>query len=127
MASIVAGAVILSWPGEQVVATAWPAIAVLGACAAWAIDNNLTRKVSLNDASYVAMAKGLAAGGTNLALALAGGASWPSMGTVGAAALLGFLSYGASLVLSRRTGQRATARGRPSDGAGRVGRAWCAP
>jgi drug/metabolite transporter (DMT)-like permease len=99
MASIVAGAVILSWPGEQVVATLWPVVAVLGACAAWAIDNNLTRKVSLNDASFVAMVKGLAAGSTNLVLALAGGASWPSIGTAGAAALLGFLSYGASLVL----------------------------
>ena len=27
-----------------------PALAVLGACLAWGLDNNLTRRVSLNDA-----------------------------------------------------------------------------
>lgn len=99
MLAIVAGALVLSWPGDVPLAAGWPALAVLGACLAWAIDNNLTRKVSLADASFIAMLKGLAAGATNLALALWLGAAWPSTGTVLAAALLGFLSYGASLVL----------------------------
>ena len=99
MLAIVAGALVLSWPGDVPLAAGWPALAVLGACLAWAIDNNLTRKVSLTDASFIAMLKGLAAGATNLALALWLGASTPSAGTVLAAALLGFLSYGASLVL----------------------------
>src|SRR5437870_1962021 len=45
------------------------------------------------------MAKGLVAGATNLVLALASGAAWPDSSTVLAAALLGFASYGASLVL----------------------------
>ncbi|MFC5497992.1 EamA family transporter [Caenimonas terrae] len=99
MAAIVAGGVVLSWPG-RVEAVAWlPALCVAGACAAWAVDNNLTRKVSLNDASWLAMVKGLAAGSTNLALALVLGAHWPSAGVIGAAALLGFASYGASLML----------------------------
>ena len=99
MLAIVAGALVLSWPGDVPLAAGGPALAVLGACLAWAIDNNLTRKVSLTDASFIAMLKGLAAGATNLALALWLGAAWPSAGTVLAAALLGFLSYGASLVL----------------------------
>ena len=99
MLAIVAGALVLSWPGDVPLAAGWPALAVLGACLAWAIDNNLTRKVSLTDASFIAMLKGLAAGTTNLALALWLGAAWPSASTVLAAALLGFLSYGASLVL----------------------------
>jgi drug/metabolite transporter (DMT)-like permease len=99
MAAIVAGGVVLSWPG-QVGAVAWlPALCVTGACAAWALDNNLTRKVSLNDASWLAMVKGLAAGASNLLLALALGAHWPPLPVVGAAALLGFASYGASLML----------------------------
>jgi drug/metabolite transporter (DMT)-like permease len=72
---------------------------VLGACLAWAIDNNLTRKVSLADASWIAMVKGLAAGTTNLVLALVLGSAWPPLPALGAAALLGFVSYGASLVL----------------------------
>lgn len=99
MLAIVAGAVVLSWPEEARMSGAWPALAVLGACLAWAIDNNLTRKVSLSDASFVAMTKGLVAGSTNLLLALLAGASWPGPGTVAAAALLGFASYGISLTL----------------------------
>jgi len=99
MAVIVVGAVVLSWPQEAHSAGAGPALAVLGACLAWAIDNNLTRKVSLTDASFIAMTKGLIAGSTNLALALAMHAYWPGAATAAAAALLGFASYGASLTL----------------------------
>ena len=99
MAAIVAGAVVLSWPGEASVQVGAGALAVLGACLAWAIDNNLTRKVSLTDASFIAMVKGLAAGSTNLLIAWLLGSSWPALYTLGAAAVLGFLSYGASLVL----------------------------
>ena len=99
MLAIVAGALVLSWPGEAALRVEVGAMAVLGACLAWAIDNNLTRKVSLSDASFIAMTKGLAAGSTNLLLAWTMGASWPDTSTLGAAALLGFLSYGASLVL----------------------------
>ena len=99
MAAIVAGGLVLAWPG-QVGAVAWlPALCVTGACVAWAIDNNLTRKVSLNDASWIAMVKGLTAGATNLVLALALGATWPPLPVIGASALLGFASYGASLML----------------------------
>ena len=54
---------------------ALPALAVLGACLAWAMDNNFTRKVALADATYIAMIKGLAAGITNVAVALAAGAA----------------------------------------------------
>jgi NAD/NADP transhydrogenase beta subunit len=55
--------------------------------------------VSLADASYIAMVKGLVAGATNLALALVTGAMLPPPETVASAALLGFVSYGVSLVL----------------------------
>ena len=99
MLAIVAGAVVLSWPGEASLRADLGALAVLGACLAWAIDNNLTRKVSLTDASFIAMFKGLAAGSTNLLLAWKLGSAWPAASTLAAAATLGFLSYGASLVL----------------------------
>jgi len=99
MLAIVAGGVVLAWPG-QVDSAGWlSALCVIGACLAWAIDNNLTRKVSLADASWIAMVKGLAAGATNLALALALGAAWPALPVVLAAGLVGFVSYGASLAL----------------------------
>ncbi len=99
MALIVAGAMILSWPHSFQLGDMLPALAVLGACLAWAIDNNFTRKVSLADATYIAMVKGLAAGVTNLVLALIAGASWPSWQIVAGAGFLGLASYGASLAL----------------------------
>jgi drug/metabolite transporter (DMT)-like permease len=105
MVAIATGSLVLAWPqsdGAKDVGLwsgLWPALAVLGACLAWAIDNNLTRKVALADASFIAMSKGLAAGTTNLALALAAGAAWPAWPQVAAAGLIGFASYGASLVL----------------------------
>ena len=76
-----------------------PALSVLGACLFWAIDNNFTRKVALADAPQLAALKGLIAGVTNTCLAVAAGASWPTPGTAAYVGLLGFLGYGASLVL----------------------------
>ena len=97
MAAIALGAVVLSWPGEARFAGASPALAVLGACLAWALDNNLTRKVSLADASWIAAVKGLAAGSINLALAFGLGATLPAAPVVAASLLVGFLAYGVSL------------------------------
>ncbi len=101
MLAIVAGALVLSWPGQGQAGfgDALPALAVLGACLAWGIDNNLTRKVALADAVWLASVKGLAAGATNLALALALGAAWPSAPLVGGALAVGLVAYGFSLVL----------------------------
>lgn len=99
MASILAGALILSWPQQVSFAGAMPALAILGACLAWGIDNNLTRKVSLTDATWIAAVKGLVAGTVNLVLAFSLGAALPGVGTAGGAMLVGFLSYGVSLAL----------------------------
>lgn len=99
MASIVAGAVILSWPGEVRFAGLWPALAILGACLAWGIDNNLTRKVSLTDATWIASIKGLAAGAVNLTLAMGLGAHMPPVPHVASAMIVGLLAYGVSLAL----------------------------
>ena len=99
MLAIVVGALVLSWPGATGIGIDASTLAVLGACLAWAIDNNLTRKVALTDASFIAMVKGLAAGAANLLLAWQLGAAWPGASTVVAAAGLGFVSVGVSLVL----------------------------
>jgi drug/metabolite transporter (DMT)-like permease len=99
MALIVAGALALSgFPGAQATPLA-PALAVLAACLAWAIDNNLTRKVSLADPRMLAMLKGLVAGTTNAALALAAGATLPRLPILGGALVVGWLGYGVSLAL----------------------------
>ena len=99
MCAIVAGGLLLAWPGTMNWPGWQPALFVVAACFAWGLDNNLTRKVSLGDASWIAMVKGLAAGTTNLALAFFLGASWPALPVVLAAGLVGFASYGASLAL----------------------------
>ena len=99
MIAIVAGAVVLSWPGEARFSSAWPALAVLGACLAWGIDNNLTRKVSLTDATWIAAVKGTVAGSVNLVIALALGATWPDWVSVTGALVVGCLAYGVSLAL----------------------------
>lgn len=100
MVAIVAGAVVLSIPsGAADFGSALPSLAVLGACVCWGIDNNLTRKVSLHDATWLAAVKGGVAGPVNLVLAFALGAALPPLWSVGAAMVVGLLAYGVSLVL----------------------------
>jgi drug/metabolite transporter (DMT)-like permease len=96
--AILLGASVLSWQGSAGGA-GLGALAIAGACLAWGIDNNLTRKVSSANPVQIAMLKGLVAGSVNLVLALALGARIPSLAAVAEAALLGFFGYGVSLVL----------------------------
>jgi drug/metabolite transporter (DMT)-like permease len=103
MACIVAGAVVLTWeprgsPGADT-GSLWPSIAIIAACLAWAVDNNMTRNVSLTDATFVAMVKGLVAGITNIVIAFAYGAAIPTAIAVLSGGVLGLLCYGVSLVM----------------------------
>jgi drug/metabolite transporter (DMT)-like permease len=99
MGAIVVGAVVLSWQGEAQFAGLWPMLAILGACFAWGVDNNLTRKISLTDATWIASVKGLVSGTVNLILACSLGAFIPSLQTLAGAMLVGLLAYGVSLAL----------------------------
>lgn len=100
MLLIVAGGAALAWPAAgSGAADRTGLLAVAAACLCWAIDNNLTRRVSGADALFVAGTKGLAAGAVNTGLALSLGASWPAWGTTGAAMAVGLAGYGLSLVL----------------------------
>ncbi|TXN28334.1 DMT family transporter [Lacisediminihabitans profunda] len=99
MAAIVAGAVVLSIPTGADLGTVWPSLAILGACLSWGIDNNLTRKIALNDATWLAAVKGGVAGPVNLVIAFALGAQVPPAFTTAAAMVVGFFAYGVSLVL----------------------------
>lgn len=96
--AILAGAVVLSWNGGGVRLDAGTAL-IAAACLAWGIDNNLTRKLSSADPVVTATIKGLAAGSVNVALALLLDAAVPPTATIGAAAVVGFLGVGVSLVL----------------------------
>jgi drug/metabolite transporter (DMT)-like permease len=75
------------------------ALFVAAACLAWAIDNNLTRRVSAGDPVTIAAIKGVAAGAVNIAIALFTGSAWPAPSQVAAAGLVGLFGYGVSLAL----------------------------
>jgi drug/metabolite transporter (DMT)-like permease len=97
-AAMLAGALLLSWPGGPG-GVGLGALAVAGACLAWGVDNNLTRKLSAADPVQIAALKGLVAGEVNLALAFGHGAHLPTPGATTAAWVVGFFGYGVSLVL----------------------------
>jgi drug/metabolite transporter (DMT)-like permease len=100
MALIVTGCLLLSWPSGRAGPASVPGmLAVAGACLCWALDNNLTRGVSAADPVFVAAAKGLVAGLTNVALAVALGARLPSPWLTAVASTVGLVGYGVSLVL----------------------------
>ncbi|WP_397453160.1 EamA family transporter [Pseudomonas sp. NA-150] len=100
MVAIVAGGLVLSWPLGSGQSHDWIGpVAVAVACFCWAIDNNLTRKVSASDALFIAGIKGLVAGGVNCSLALFLGARIPEITVLGPTLLVGFFGYGVSLVL----------------------------
>ena len=98
MVAIVLGGVLLAWePRGATLSTG--ALFIVTACLCWAVDNNLTRKVSTNDAVLVACLKGLIAGACNTAIALLSNAAIPSAIAVGLSLLVGFFGYGLSLTL----------------------------
>lgn len=99
MAAIVAGGVMLSAGTAPRAGAIEGAFLIAAACLAWAIDNNLTRRVSGGDAATLACLKGLVAGTVNLALAWAFAVPMPAAAGWIGAGLLGFLGYGMSLVL----------------------------
>jgi drug/metabolite transporter (DMT)-like permease len=98
MAVIVVGAVVLSIPTGADLGTVWPSLAILGVCLCWGIDNNLTHKIALNEATWLAAVKGAVAGAVNLTIASALGAQLPPAFNIGAAMVVGFFAYGVSLV-----------------------------
>ena len=99
MALIVAGGVVLALQPGGFSLLNPGALAVAGACLAWALDNNLTRRISGADPVAIAALKGAVAGVVNLVLATALGAEWPAAFKAAAAASVGLLGYGISLVL----------------------------
>lgn len=101
--AVLAGAVVLSLPGEGAApgATRWTGIAlVVGACALWGLDNNLVQRVSLRDARQITAVKGLSGGVLSLLLAQAfGGFGRWNGGRLSVAMAIGAVSFGFSIVL----------------------------
>ena len=96
---ILIGGVVASWSAAGGFGVTAGAVAVVGACACWAIDNNLTQRVSAKDPRQIAAAKGIVAGGANLAIGLSIGGSLPHAGSMVSAIGIGVVGYGISLML----------------------------
>jgi drug/metabolite transporter (DMT)-like permease len=99
MACLVAGAAMMSWSGTPTIESLAGPLAIIAACIAWGIDNNLMRKVSLADPLQIVQLKGLIAGPVNLLLGLWAGGSLPSVLEILVGGLVGFVCYGLSLAL----------------------------
>jgi drug/metabolite transporter (DMT)-like permease len=99
MVAIVAGGAVLSWAEMPRGGGLVGPLLIAGACLAWGVDNNLTRRVSGGDAVLIAGTKGLVAGAVNVALGLFQGAALPGAAPLASAAALGLVGYGISLVL----------------------------
>ena len=99
MTCLVGGAAILSWTAVPTFEGLFGPLAIVGACVAWGLDNNLTRKVSLADPLQVVEIKGLIAGPFNLLLGILLGVPLPNVAVIPIAGVVGFVGYGLSLAL----------------------------
>ncbi|HEX6270813.1 MAG TPA: DMT family transporter [Anaerolineales bacterium] len=75
------------------------ALGVILACTLWGVDNNFTRSISAKDPLTIVAWKGLIAGTFSLLLGLFLGQRLPSITSIFGILLLGFISYGLSIVL----------------------------
>jgi drug/metabolite transporter (DMT)-like permease len=95
--AVVAAGVTLVWTGSP--EPRLGALLIVGACACWGLDNCVTADLDEIAPEHITVVKGVIAGGTNLVLGIALGASMPSTGVVLGALAVGALGYGASITL----------------------------
>ena len=98
-AVIFAGAFLLGIGTGDTQADRVGVLLIAAACAAWALDNNLTQSLTLRDPRSIVLVKSGVAGTINLSLALVLGQRFPELAILAAALLLGAVSYGLSVYL----------------------------
>lgn len=99
MGLIFLSGIFLAWPHEESFTLTNAMFLTLLASLFWAVDNNLSRGLSDQDPIFIALAKGVVAGGTNLILASQIGGIEGSLLTISMSLIVGFLTYGLSVVL----------------------------
>ncbi len=100
IALIVVGAAVLKIEPGALAADTAGVLFLAAACACWAIDNNLTQRLSLKDPFAIVRVKTLVAGLANTTLGLiVASVAFPPWRFVWGALVLGSLSYGVSVVL----------------------------
>jgi drug/metabolite transporter (DMT)-like permease len=99
MFAIISGSIVLSIGPSLSYHLSFSSLLIAGACLCWAIDNNLTRKISQADPLQIAALKGICAGFSNCSIALFAGQELPPLPLIMAASMVGFFGYGISLTL----------------------------
>lgn len=96
---IASASVLLTWNFKGEWGFSIGALGVLMACILWGIDNNFTRNISAKDPLIIVTIKGIGAGCVSMILAILAGSNFPGPKIIFGAMLLGFFSYGLSIVL----------------------------
>jgi drug/metabolite transporter (DMT)-like permease len=96
---VVAGCALSTWAAGGATRAWWGPLLIAAACLCWAIDNNLTQRLSLRDPLAVVCVKGLGAAPIAFAIAFAAHSPWPPLRALLGALALGAVAYGASLAL----------------------------
>lgn len=94
---VVVAGVLLTWSGTSPVRLG--ALLIVGACLCWGLDNCVTAELDEIAPEHITLAKGVIAGGTNLAIAAAIGDSLPSTPDLVVALVIGAFGYGVSITL----------------------------
>lgn len=96
---VVAGAALLAYRPGALHADPIGVAAIAAACLCWALDNNLTQRLSVRDPVAIVRVKALAAGAGSLVLAVLAGQPFPAPDVAVSALAVGVLGYGVSIVL----------------------------
>ncbi len=95
---VIGGAVVLAISPGEFRADPTGTLCIAGACLCWAVDNNLTQRISLRDPVAIVRIKTLGAGACTTSLALAAGARLPEIGGLAQALAVGSVCYGVSIL-----------------------------
>ncbi|MBA3606638.1 MAG: DMT family transporter, partial [Acidimicrobiia bacterium] len=88
--------VTLAWSGDAQLR--WGALLIAAACVCWAVDNSVTAALDDLAPAHITLAKGVVAGGANLAIGVVLDGGPPAATALGALAV-GALGYGLSITL----------------------------
>lgn len=91
--------ILISFQEMQIDGFPWGSVLIIASCFCWSVDNNLTRKISANDALTISAIKCSVAGFVNLSIALFLGQYFPSAPLIFQSLIVGFFGYGLSLML----------------------------
>lgn len=96
---ITVASVVLSWDFSNAWGISIGALGIIAACFCWGIDNNFIRNISGKDPFSIVIIKGFAAGLFSLFLSFVLKIPIPSIEIILGSMVLGFFSYGLSIVL----------------------------